>query len=150
MSVAKTLKHSLSDPQIRLSLVLLALLSGCSSNTIQTMPTNQEDASHPQPVEINIERQDPEEKEVSPQEPLNDNPQSLCVYETIKGIAEITEITGDTVTFKFYPGDRYFNISQSKIPYANIKLEQELKAIARSPISGPCKSDEFELLTTIE
>lgn len=147
MSAAKTLKYSPA-----LLCLLLALLSGCSTKSVQIDAITVEGSSQSESPTTDTQKpSQPEAKEEDQQHtPDESNSQSLCVYETIKGVAEITEISGDTVTFKFYPGDKYFNIPQSDIPYTDIRLEQELKAIARSPISGPCENDEFELLTTIE
>lgn len=147
MSAAKTFKYS----PVLLCL-LLALLSGCSSKSVQIDASTAEGSSQSESSTTDTQKppQSKAKKEDQQHSPDENSSQSLCVYETIKGIAEITEITGDTITFKFYPGDKYFKIPQSDVPYTNIRLEQELKAIARSPISGPCENDEFELLTTIE
>ncbi|MFD2230376.1 hypothetical protein [Alkalimarinus sediminis] len=147
MSAAKHLKFSPA-----LLCFLLLLLSGCSIKPVQIDATTIEDSSQPEPSTTDTQKssQSDAKKENQQHTPDESNSQPLCVYETIKGIAEVTEIARDTVTFKFYPGDQYFNIPKNNIPYANIRLEQEIKAIARSPLSGPCESDEFELLTTIE
>lgn len=153
MSAAKNLKHSprLLCEQLALLCLVLAILSGCSTTPSQdadmvedsgpvTSSSDSSKASQAQPTQDVHENSSDHESDSQP----------LCVYETIKGVAEVTEITESIVTFKFYPGDKHFKIPLKKVPSANIKLEQELKAIARSPISGPCKNDEFELLTTIE
>jgi hypothetical protein len=123
--------------------LLLALVSGCSTQLAQTDSVTLEraDQSHPASVDTLDSEQNNTHDKASP---------ALCVYETTKGIAEVTEITENSVAFKFYPGDKYFKIPLNKINLTEIKLEQELKAIARTPISGPCENDEFELLTTVE
>ncbi len=132
MSVAKTLKRCLSSLWFRSSMLLvLTLLNGCSTNPAQTSPDSAKEADRPSSIDTG-------------------KAQPLCVYETTKGIAEVTEITANSIRFKFYPGDKYFKIPLNEISFTDIKLEQEVKAITRSPISGACGGDEFELLTTIE
>lgn len=145
MSAAKKIKFYTSVDPFRTTLLILlfALVSGCSTQPVQT-------------ESITIDKPDPNasasngtlDKQQS--NTNNEASQALCVYETTKGIAEVTEITENIVTFKFYPGDKYFKVPLNNIPFTDIKPEQELKAIARTPISGPCENDEFELLTTIE
>lgn len=154
MSIAKTVKHSPSLSCLHSSLLclLLVLLSGCSTNSVHTDATPAEDSTQVKPLTTDAPKStQTEPKKEHHKDNLDENSSpSLCVYETIKGIAEVTEITESVVTFKFYPGDKYFKIHLNHVPSTEIKLEQELKAIARSPISGPCKSVEFELLTAIE
>ena len=77
-------------------------------------------------------------------------PLAPCVYESTKGVAEVIELTPQQVTFKFYPGDQVFTLPANALNKANIELDQELKAIIRTPLSGPCEKTEFELLSTVE
>lgn len=150
MSVAKALQCCLSSIRFRslLLLLLLAQLSACTTNSAQTNTAITNDSERPTEVDKTPERTTKEEQDES--DKVNNSTQTLCVYETTKGIAEVTEIGRNSATFKFYPGDKYFKVQIDEIPLTDLKLEQELKAIARSPISGPCDVDEFELLTTVE
>ncbi|UZE96474.1 hypothetical protein [Alkalimarinus alittae] len=143
MLIANTLKHFLSARLLRSTLLILflALLGGCSTHSMQEEPA---------PQEKTATTSSPLVKEVNQQDPVDSRPQSLCVYETTKGIAEVTQVTEETVTFKFYPGDKHFNLTINEVAWTNITPGQELKAIARTPISGPCLDDEFELLTTVK
>ena len=84
----------------------------------------------------------------SPSPPLS--PSAPCVYESTKGVAEVIELSLQQVTFKFYPGDQVFTLPTNTAKYSDMSLEQELKAIIRVPLSGPCEETEFELLSTIE
>ncbi len=83
--------------------------------------------------------------------PTNSLPPSApCVYESTKGVAEVIELSPEHVTFKFYPGDQVFTLPAEALNDVNISLDQELKAIIRTPLSGPCEKTEFELLSTVE
>lgn len=148
MSEAKTLIYSPLAPRLILWL-LLAILNGCSTHLIETNTKSEEGSNQTKSSAADAQKSSQTEPSNEIREHHTDS-KPLCVYETIKGIAEVTEIAKNVVTFKFYPGDQYFKIPLNQLPSTEIKLKQELKAIARSPISGPCESDEFELLTSVE
>ena len=86
----------------------------------------------------------------SPTIPKSSEPTPPCVYESIKGVAEVISISNKEVTYKFYPGDLVFSLPASSLNNTDISPTQELKAIIRTPLSGPCEKTEFELLSTVE
>ncbi len=117
--------------------VLLVTLTGCS-----IQPEKQAPAETSPPV-------------LKPPKPHEDSaivspPVGPCVYESTKGIAEVTKLSAQQVTFKFYPGDQYFKLPVSDLQEAQLDLGQELKAIIRRPLAGPCHNTEFELLSTVD
>lgn len=120
-------------------IALIILLGGCT-----TAPSNNiEPTIVPPPSSA-----DAENKKVNTESPVP--PLAPCVYESTKGVAEVIELTAQQVTFKFYPGDQVFTLPINALNNANIALDQELKAIIRTPLSGPCEKTEFELLSTVE
>ncbi len=133
---------------IFLCLVALVMLSACSvqPEKIPLPPTNTPST----PTEPTIK---PSQKIDSGTEQRQKNKETIlapCVYDSTKGVAEITAISPEQVTFKFYPGDQYFKMPISAINHLNPSLGLELKAIVRAPLSGPCNAAEFELLSTVE
>lgn len=116
---------------------LLLTLTGCSIQQEKQAPTETS-----APV-----LKTPEAREEPPRTPP---PVGPCVYESTKGIAEVTKLSAQQVTFKFYPGDQYFKLPVSDLPEAQLDLGQELKAIIRRPLAGPCHNTEFELLSTVD
>lgn len=152
MSIAQKLTHYHLGSLRQLSpfFVSLFILSGCTHLTSQTATEAPNNTIH---NETKAETSKPpvehSQEAISSPKDLPQNTSSLCVFETTKGIAEVTEITADSITFKFYPGDKYFQVLRQDMIDHPIKLEQELKAIARTPLSGPCLDEEFELVTTV-
>ena len=117
-----------------LRLVLFIFLTGCSAPQFNPGPTSAEQTK-------------PSKAKIST---TPTKPSTPCVYESTKGVAEVIEINAKQITFKFYPGDRLFTLPAKAITNNGISLQQELKAIIRTPLSGPCENTEFELLSTIE
>jgi hypothetical protein len=115
------------------------MLGGCSTSI--TTPD-----SIPKPPSISTSNK-PSTIKVSPIPPELTTP---CVYESIKGVAEVIDINNNEVTYKFYPGDLIFSLPASSLSNKDISPTQELKAIIRKPLSGPCGKIEFELLSTVE
>ena len=122
-------------PSNTLLLALFIMLSGCSTVSINTKS-------------INTKSTKTDVSEPSPAKPAKSS--QPCVYESTKGVAEVIEISPQQVIFKFYPGDQIFSLPAKAISHTELSLEQELKAIIRTPLSGPCEETEFELLSTIE
>ncbi|WP_250655645.1 hypothetical protein [Alkalimarinus coralli] len=145
-----------------LLLILLALLSGCSIYPEKDIDSEESTPSAKErPNDKAKERdaapdgEDKHSKQDSDGSETKTGPdaegtQPLCVYETTKGIAEVKDVNKERVRFKFYPGDHIFQKAASDVTYTDIKPGQELKAIARTPISGPCSETEFELLTSVQ
>jgi hypothetical protein len=124
-----------------LSVLFIALfitLGGCSALQVNTEPS-----ANTEPAKTNTQKLAPSKNKL-----LKISPP--CVYESTKGVAEVIELNPQQVTFKFYPGDQIFSLPAKVVEHSDISLEQELKAIIRTPLSGPCKETEFELLSTIE
>lgn len=128
------------NTSILVFIVFFIMLGGCSTPSVTTPH------SIPKPPSIPIKNK-PAATEASPIAP---EPTPPCVYESIKGVAEVIDINNNEVTYKFYPGDLIFSLPASSLSSKNISPTQELKAIIRKPLSGPCEKIEFELLSTVK
>ena len=122
-----------TSPSNILLLVLFIMLAGCTAPSLNVEPERTEQTKLQTP---------------SKNKPLK--PSTPCVYESTKGVAEVIELNSQQVTFKFYPGDQIFSLPAKTVGHPEISLKQELKAIIRTPLSGPCEKIEFELLSTVE
>ncbi len=121
---------------------LVIILGGCT-----TTPSN-----NTEPTKVHTPNSEAAKNNKAKTElPTNPLPPSApCVYESTKGVAEVIELSPQQVIFKFYPGDQLFTLPTEALNNVNISLDQELKAIIRTPLSGPCEETEFELLSTVE
>jgi len=122
------------SPSNILLLVLFIMLAGCAAPSLNVEPARTEQAKLQTPSKKN--------------KPLK--PSIPCVYESTKGVAEVIELNSQQITFKFYPGDQIFSLPAKTVGHPEISLKQELKAIIRTPLSGPCEKTEFELLSAVE
>jgi len=120
-----------TTPSNILLLILFVMLTGCTAPSLNIEPAKTKQTKHQSSTE-------------------NNKPSTPCVYESTKGVAEVIKISPQQVTFKFYPGDQIFSLKVNALSNADISLHQELKAFIRTPLSGPCTSTEFELLSTVE
>ena len=126
-------------------LALVVMLGGCTTNTTAPLNNTEPTKAHTPSSEAD------KNSNAKTAPPTNHLPPSApCVYESTKGVAEVIEVSPEQVTFKFYPGDQVFTLPAEALNNVNISLDQELKAIIRTPLSGPCEETEFELLSTVE
>ena len=149
MQVTKQPNYYPSKSVLRLALPLLLTLafSGCGT-TQPHQPPEKNKTTQQAELPKKTSRKQSTKDIATPK--AGDKSKPLCAYESIKGIAEVTSTSKQAITFKFYPGDQYFNVNRINVPLDNIKIGQELKAIAKTLISGPCEATEFELLTPVD
>lgn len=133
--------------QVFVTLTLLGLI-GCSQKISRPQPGT----TAPPPAEKHpANKQSTRPKPAAPttinrhNQTEKPDPDHLCVFKVVKGIAEVRDFEENVVRLKFYPGDDLFELPVSRLDPLNIYKGMEIKMIKQEPVSGPCDRTQFQV-----
>ncbi len=71
-----------------------------------------------------------------------------CTWEIIRGVAVLTATDGEKQLFTFHPGGIEI-IKEASSSSESASIDDEFKALLRTPTSGPCQDPELELVDPV-